>query len=80
MLTVKQASVTLGVSTTCVYQLVSQGRLACHRIGLGRGAIRISESDLSAFIESCRQSRQTPSEAGRPKQSKPTRFKHLRLE
>ena len=54
MLTVPQLAEQLGVSTALVYQLVAQGRLACYRIGLGRGAIRFAEADVFAYLESCR--------------------------
>ena len=80
MLTVKQASAALGVSATCVYQLVARGRLACHRIGLGRGAIRISESDLEAYIEGCRQKPQPRPASVHSTPVKRMQLKHLRLE
>ena len=54
MLTVSQVAERLGVSTALVYQLVAQGRLACYRIGLGRGAIRCAESDVDAYLATCR--------------------------
>jgi len=54
MLTVAEVAKRLTVSTALVYQLVAQGRLACYRIGLGRGAIRFAEADVSAYLESCR--------------------------
>jgi len=55
MLTVKEVAKRLKVSATCVYQLIEKGSLACHRIGIGRGTIRIGETDLSAFLDSCRE-------------------------
>jgi excisionase family DNA binding protein len=54
MLSVSEVAKRLGVSTALVYQLVAQGRLACYRIGLRRGAIRFSESDVEAYLDSCR--------------------------
>lgn len=80
MLTVKQVAERLAVSQTCVYQLIATGKLACHRIGIGRGAIRVGEDDLAAFVESSR----TPAESCPP--PKPQKlvsrrqFKHLRLD
>ena len=53
MLTVSEVAKQFGVSTALVYQLVAQGRLACYRVGLGRGAIRFAESDIDAYLESC---------------------------
>jgi len=76
LLTVTEVADRLRVSCTCVYQLVKRGRLACHRIGLGRGAIRISVDDLLAYVEQCRVSRgaevTSSALAGR-------RLKHLRV-
>ena len=54
MLTVREVAAELSMSVTCVYQLVATGKLASHRIGVGRGAIRISEADLATFVDACR--------------------------
>lgn len=56
MLTVQDVARELTVSATCVYQLIASGKLPCHRIGIGRGAIRVSEPDLAAFLDACRAS------------------------
>jgi excisionase family DNA binding protein len=74
MLTIKEVADRLRVSRTCVYQLVERGKLACHRIGLGRGAIRISVDDLAEFIEKCRDYR----EEGASVRPNPVRLKHLK--
>lgn len=63
MLTVSGVAKRLGVSTALVYQLVAQGRLACYRIGLGRGAIRFAESDVDAFLATCRVEPEKPKAA-----------------
>jgi excisionase family DNA binding protein len=39
---VKQAAALLEVSQSTVYAVIACGRLRCCRVGLGRGAIRIS--------------------------------------
>ena len=54
LLTVAEVAKRLKVSPSAVYALCAQERLAHHRVGLGRGTIRVSEADLQAFIESCR--------------------------
>ena len=54
MLTVSQVAERLNVSQSIVYSLVDKGLIVCHRIGLGRGAIRISEEDLARYLKSCR--------------------------
>lgn len=47
---VKEAAIRLEVSAATVYGLVSAGKLRCHRVGLGRGAIRISDEHLAEFL------------------------------
>jgi excisionase family DNA binding protein len=74
MLTVKEVAERLRVSRTCVYQLVERGKLACHRIGLGRGAIRIAIEDLAAYVEGCRVTRN----AGTEMSPHAGRLKHLK--
>jgi excisionase family DNA binding protein len=46
VLTVRQASERMGVSSRTIYDLCDSGRLRCQRIGTGRGTIRIRPSDL----------------------------------
>lgn len=53
-LTVKQAAERLQISDKTIYQLCAAGRVAHHRIGTGRGTIRISEHDLAAFVADCK--------------------------
>ena len=74
MMTVKQASERLSVSVATVYSLVGSGKLACHRVGLGRGTIRISEADIEAYLERCRNGAAPVQPARRTKRT----FKHLR--
>ncbi len=47
---VKDAAKRLEVSPATIYALVASGRLRCHRIGIGRGAIRIGEDQLAEFL------------------------------
>lgn len=76
LLTVKDVAARLNVSLSCVYQLVEAGRLPHHRIGLGRGAIRCSESDLSEYLAGNRESSQV-SESARPPAR--TKLKHIKV-
>lgn len=77
MLTVRDVAGRLNVSLGCVYTLISRGELPCHRIGIGRGAIRVREADLDEYLDSCRV--ETGPES--LQSSRPTRrnalFKHL---
>lgn len=54
MLRVCDVAERLNVSAQCVYQLVDRGKLIAHRIGIGRGAIRVSETDLQQFLRNSR--------------------------
>jgi len=62
MLNVKRAAERVGVSTSLIYALCQEGRLAHLRLGRGgrRGCIRIRETDLDAFMEECK--REPPEE------------------
>jgi excisionase family DNA binding protein len=80
MLTVKQVADELCVSATCVYQLIALGKLASHRIGVGRGAIRISVEDLAAFVEQSRRGEQPMQSVSRRSAGVRARFKHLEMD
>jgi excisionase family DNA binding protein len=47
---VREAATRLEVSSGTVYALVAAGKLNCHRVGLGRGAIRIAEEHLVEYL------------------------------
>ena len=55
LLTAKEVSRRLRVSTSLIYQLIESGKLGCHRIGNGRGAIRIRPEDVTNYLQSCRE-------------------------
>lgn len=50
----KEVAERLGVSVDCVRRLVWKRRLAHTRIGSPHGRIRVSESDLKAYLERTR--------------------------
>jgi excisionase family DNA binding protein len=50
MFSVREVAKRLNVSPSCVYGLISAGKLKCHRIGLARGTIRVSEEALGEFL------------------------------
>jgi excisionase family DNA binding protein len=50
LLTIGEVASCLNVSRGCVYALVKAGRLPSYRVGIGRGAIRVSEEDLFSFL------------------------------
>jgi len=50
-LTVSQAAKVAGASKRTIYKLCEEGRLLHHRVGTGRGTIRIKQSDLRRYLE-----------------------------
>jgi excisionase family DNA binding protein len=66
MLTVTEIAARLKVSRSTIYNAVEAGILSHYRIGLGRGAIRVSEEQLQKFLEST-EVEETPSTSVRPR-------------
>lgn len=52
MNTVKQIAEYLAVSETVIYRLIDSGTLKAHRIGVGRGTIRVSDDQLQEYLSS----------------------------
>jgi excisionase family DNA binding protein len=50
MMSVKIAAQKLGVSAATVYALCAARKISFSRVGLGRGVIRLSDSDLEAYL------------------------------
>lgn len=73
--TVDQAAAKLQVSKSIIYGLVESGRLACHRIGLGRGTIRFSGDDLKMYLDAIRHA----TWERKPKVKRRSKLKHIRL-
>ena len=79
LMTVAEVAARLQVSPSSVYLLIERGLLPHHRIGVRRGAIRITEADLTAYLLACREGA-SPSHNPTPIGSrKPSNFKHLKL-
>jgi excisionase family DNA binding protein len=74
-LTIREMAKRLAIAPSTAYALVQSGKIASHRIGIGRGAIRIDEQDLKDFLGSCRSS---PRPETRPRLAR-ARLKHLKL-
>ena len=70
MLTVAEVAKRLKVSCSTVYSLVEQGLLHCHRIGLKRGTIRVTEDQLHAYLKSTEVM---------PSSSAPAELRHIRV-
>ena len=75
MMRVEEVAERLDVGADAVYDLAAEaGRLRCHRVGLGRGTIRIGEEHLAACLAGA-ESRPAPA----PKGSTPRlKLRHLR--
>jgi excisionase family DNA binding protein len=74
MLTVKQVAERLNVSAATVYNLVVGGKLACHKIGVRRGTVRVSESQLADYLAATEQKKQR---GAKPQKPAPVKLKHL---
>jgi excisionase family DNA binding protein len=59
LMTVTEAARWLGIGRDSVYQELRSGRLTCVRLGPKGGKVRLTESDLTAYIERCRTSAPT---------------------
>ncbi len=83
LLTMRQVAERLAISLSAAYQLVDARKLAHHRIGVGRGAIRVNERDLVQFLADCRREATLEPPAPSPIRSRERiaiqPFKHLRL-
>jgi excisionase family DNA binding protein len=89
LLTVSKAAELLKLSAGAVYALCKSGALPHHRLGAGRGTIRIDRADLLAYLAACKHGA-APNESGpmRPRTpaalpsraTPPMGFKHLRLD
>jgi len=82
LITVEQAAKLLTVSRQTVYTLLNTGRIAYHRLGFGRGSIRLRRADLDEFIDDRRVEKAQP-EAPRqppPQEKLPpvAAYRHLR--
>ena len=71
LMTAQEAAARLKCSRALIYALCEKGKLSHHRLGLGRGTIRISTADLAAFLN---ESRVEPSRI-----SSAVGLKHIRL-
>lgn len=52
LLTVKEVAARLGVSVSTIYSLVAAGELPAHRIGVGRGTLRIRVTAIQSYLDS----------------------------
>ena len=53
LFTVREAADRLNVSEKTIRNLLKSGKLDYHRIGAGRGVIRISEEALNRHLDDC---------------------------
>lgn len=73
LLTVREAARRLNLSPSTVYELINRGKLMCHRVGCGRGVLRISEDDLESYLASC-----LSQPVAKPSVAPRVKLKHLR--
>jgi excisionase family DNA binding protein len=73
--TVREVAEILRVSSATIYALCGNGKLPHIRVGSGRGAIRIRQEDLDAFIEGAVVH---PAKSAAPRLA-PVKLKHLKV-
>ena len=76
-MTIREAAKRLEVSQALVYSLVASGKLRSHRIGNGRGVLRISEEQILAYLMGTEST--PPSSASVSVSVSRPKLKHLRL-
>lgn len=76
MLTVSEVAERLKLSLSAIYELIADGQLPSVRLGPKKGAVRVTEEDLQAFIES---RRTHPRESSGFSKSKRIKLKHIKL-
>ena len=72
-LTVREVAEKLRVTEQCIYSLIDKKRLPHHRIGVGRGTIRVREEDLTDYLAGCRVEND-----GKPRRASRPKLKHLK--
>ncbi len=77
LLTTEEVARRLSVSRSLVYELVVKGKLPHHRVGVGRGTIRISEDDVAEFLRCCRIETREETDKNRMRPSR-VKLRHLR--
>ena len=88
LLTVREVAALLRLSGAAVYALCRSGRLAHHRLGEGKSAIRISRADVVAYLEQSKEGAAhagvsdpgTPAVAPAGRAAMGGGFKHLRVD
>ena len=76
MMTIKGVAQRLNTSESFVYSVIANGRLKHHRLGKGQGAIRVSESQLAAFLSDTERGA-APLEPPTPPAPPKKTFRHL---
>jgi len=79
LLTVKETATKLRVSGSTVFTLCSRRLLGHVRIGVGRGAIRIRQSDIDAYLASRSVGPERAAGEKPAPPPKPVKLKHLQI-
>lgn len=58
--TVARTAKWLGLSPSSVYGLIAKELLEAHRLGVGRGTLRVLPADAQAYLDRCRIKRKRP--------------------
>lgn len=52
LFSVKEVATQFGVNPHSVYRMIAAGTLRGHRLGLGRGTLRISQDEIRRYLDS----------------------------
>lgn len=80
LFTVKQIAQQLALSPSSVYELIATGRIPALRLGPRRGAIRIRNNDLQAYLHMSSSDMQSPVKPANDRKDTGRLFKHLDAE
>ena len=79
LLTVASVAKRLSVSSSLIYQLIESGKLGHHRIGTGRGTIRVSEADLESYLSECHANADETVNVESKTRPRKSRLKHIQI-
>lgn len=79
LLTVQSVADRMCVGRSTAYDLIARGELPAYRIGQGRTAVRVAESDLAAYLGARKTAAAVVPQQPLAVPMPPTRYKHLRL-
>lgn len=78
LFTVAQAAELMQISNSLLYALIEKRKIRHHRLGVGHGAIRISQQDIHEFLDSTTVGIRRKSVVEKKTKSRSQNVRHLR--